>query len=281
MYCTIIECKSITRKQRMNCKNCNSKLNLKDNFCNECGAKIVRERITIKSLLSNLLVALGWDSNFFVTLRFLIYKPQMVIKEYISGTRKKYANPFTFFVISITISLFVFNQYSEQFIQMSTNTSSQQAEMTESEESGNVKDIKSKEIFGYKNQEEFGKAIMKFQMKYYNLISFLYIPLFTLIAFFVFRKPYNYGEHLVINTYIISITTFLGILLFVFSLLTGINILYYATFITFLYYSYAYKKINRLTFGQLLLKILKFIAVLAIVFVISIIIGFIYIIINK
>ncbi len=266
----------------MNCKNCNSELNQKDNFCRECGGKIVRERITIKSLFSNLLDTLGWDSNFFVTLRFLLYKPQIVFKEYINGTRKKYANPFTFFAIILVISLFVFSHYSEQFIQMSINASLQQTEMLESAISGDIKDIRSKEIFGYKNQEEFKKGIMVFQMKYYNLFAFLFLPLYTLIAFLVFRKPHNYGEHLVINTYIQGILLFLSVLLFVFSLLTGINIFVTGNLILlFFYYSYAYKKLNKLTFGQLFLKILKFIGILLALTVILLIIGVIYTIINK
>ncbi len=270
----------------MNCKNCKSELNPKDNFCSECGAKIIKERITIKSLFSNLLDALGWDSNFFVTLRYLLYKPQVVLKEYINGTRKKYTNPFTFFVISLAISLFVFNQYSEQFIQMSTTASLQQVEkMNNISLPDNSNENKGLNILGYKNQAEFQKAIMEFQLKHYNLISFLYLPLFTLIAFFVFRKPYNYGEHLVINTYILTITTFLGVLLFVFSLLTKINILFYATFFTFLYYSYVYKKLYELSFGRLLLKILKFIGVLLLVIIIggiiSILIGFVLVMIKS
>lgn len=81
----------------MNCKNCNFELNPKDNFCKECGAKIVRERITIKNLFSNLLDTLGWDSNFFVTLRYLFYKPQIVSKEYINGARKKIHKPLYLF----------------------------------------------------------------------------------------------------------------------------------------------------------------------------------------
>jgi predicted amidophosphoribosyltransferase len=97
----------------MNCKNCNSKLSENNNFCSECGAKIVKERITVKRLLSSFFNALGWDSNFFITLRSLLSNPQSVLKEYISGTRKKYTNPFTFFAISLTISLFVYNQYSD------------------------------------------------------------------------------------------------------------------------------------------------------------------------
>lgn len=262
----------------MNCKNCKSKITEDNNFCNNCGAKVIKGRITLKSLFSHLLNALGWDNNFFVTLRFLLCKPQVIIKEYINGTRKKYTNPFTFFAISLAISLFVFNQYSEQYIQMST-----MADLQQSEQSENVlipKNSKGFKFLGYKNQGEYMKANAKFQLKYHNLISFLFLPIFTLIAFFVFKKPYNYGEHLVINTYLLSITTFFGVLAFIFGLLTGINILFYSIFITFLYYSYAYKKVYELSFGQLILKILKFIGVLLLVIIvfgiISILIGYIF-----
>ncbi len=252
----------------MDCKNCKSELNPKNNFCSECGAKIIRERITIKSLFSNVLIILGWDSNFFVTLRHLLYKPQIVFKEYINGTRKKYANPFAFFAISLAISLFVINQYSDQFIQMSTMSNLQQVDENVSS-SDNSNESNGLKALGFNSQKEFNESIIEFQLKYYNLISFLSLPLFTLIAFFVFRKPYNYGEHLVINTYILSITTFLGVLLFVFSLLTGINILYYGTIITFLYYSYVYKRLYELSFGKLILKILKFIGVLLLFIILS------------
>jgi len=264
----------------MNCKNCKSEITENDNFCNNCGAKVIKERITVKSLFSNLLDALGWDSNFFITLRFLLSKPQVIIKEYINGTRKKYTNPFTFFAISLAISLFVFNQYSEQFILMSTKTNIQQTnELENVSASITNNNKKGLEILGYTNQIEFQKAIAEFQLKYYNIISFLYLPLFTLIAFLVFRKPYNYGEHLVINTYFLGITTFFGVLSFIISLLNGINILIYGSIFIFIYYSYAYKKIYELSFGQLFLKILKFIGVLLLVTIIggiiSILIGFV------
>lgn len=92
----------------MYCRNCKAELNPEDNFCNKRGAKIIKKRITVKSLMSNIFDALGWDSSFSVTLRHLLYKPQIVFKEYIKGTRKKYTNPFTFYTLSLAISLFVF-----------------------------------------------------------------------------------------------------------------------------------------------------------------------------
>ena len=257
------------------CKNCTLEINEKDSFCKECGAQIIRERITIKKLFSNLLIALGWDSNFFITLRYLLYQPQIVFEEYLNGTRKKYANPFSFFAIITAISLFVFSQYSEQFIQMSSNIDLKHTELIENTLSDNLENTKDIKMFGYKNENEFKKGLIEFQMKYYNLLAFLLLPIYTLIAFFVFRKPYNYGEHLVINTYIQGITTLLSVLLFIFSLLIGFNLFGSGIMILpFLYYCYAYKRLYNLTFGKLLIKILKFIGIFLLLMIISIIIGF-------
>lgn len=259
----------------MNCKNCNIELSNEDNFCNDCGAKVVKNRITIKSLFSHLFLALGWDSNFFITLRHMIYKPQLVLKEYIGGTRKKYANPFTFFAISLAISLFVFNQYSKEFIQMSIQHVKTQDSTTTDNNS------KGLEMFGYESQAEFTEAMLKLQMKYYNIVSFSMLPLYALIAFIVFRKPYNYGEHLVINTYLLSVTTFSSILLFLFNLLTGINIFTYAIFVVFFYYSFTYKKLYSLTFAKLILKTLKFLGILLLLLLVLVIIGFVSVVIKN
>ncbi len=260
----------------MNCKNCKSEITEIDNFCNNCGAKVIKERITVKSLFSNLLISLGWDSNFFITLRYLIYKPQIVINEYINGTRKKYANPFTFFAIGIAFSLFVFNQYSKQFVKLSAETNTKQSETTANFLSKIIGNPKKTIEFDYEKQYENQKIVTEKTLKYYNLISFLLLPFYALIAFIVFRKPYNYGEHLVINTYIQGILLFLSIILFIFSLLTKFNLFSSGIYILpFLYYPFVYKKLNKYTIGQTLLKILKFIGVLLLVIIISILIGFV------
>ncbi|MBI9056605.1 MAG: DUF3667 domain-containing protein [Labilibaculum sp.] len=47
---------------------------------------------------------LGWESNFLLALRYTLFKPQVIFSEYINGTRKKYANPFAFFALSLAIS---------------------------------------------------------------------------------------------------------------------------------------------------------------------------------
>ena len=253
-----------------NCKNCTLEINDIDSFCKNCGAKIIKERITIKGLCSNLLIALGWDSNFFITLRYLLYKPHIVLAEYIDGTRKKFTNPFSFFTIITAISLFTFSQYSDKFIQMSNDLSLQQTEITESALSSNKNEHSGFEIFGFSHNE-----IHKFQLKYYNFFAFFFLPIYTLITFFVFRKPYNFGEHLLINTYLQSITTFLSILLFLFSILFGINMFGIGILIIpFIYYCFTYKKLYKLTLGKLLLKTLNFIGIFILLLLIPILIVF-------
>lgn len=257
------------------CKNCTLEINETDSFCKECGAKIIKERITVKSLFSNLLIALGWDSNFFITLRYLLYQPQKVLKEYISGTRKKYTNPFSFFAIMTALSLFTFSQFSEQFILMSTYSNIQQTEVIENKLPDPLAESSIYEKYGYKNETEFNQGLIRSQLKYYNLFAFLFLPIYTLISFLVFRKPYNFGEHLLINTYLQSITTFLSLLLFLLSLLLGINMFGAGIIILpFLFYSFAYKKLYKLTFGRLLLKILKFIGIFLLLMIIPVMIGF-------
>ncbi len=258
------------------CKNCSIEINESNHFCSHCGAKIVHERITTKSLWSSVLKAFGWESNFFKTLRNLILKPQKVCSAYINGTRKKYTNPFSFYAIITACSLFIFSQYSDQLIELTSNPNLKSTELiqdTATEKDSKAKDVK---VFGYENEEEFKKGLMKFQLKYYNIFSFLFLPVYTLMAFLVFRKPFNYGEHLVINTYLQSITTLLSVFLFISSIFVGLNFFGVGIMIMpFLYYCYAYKKLYNLSFGKLLLKILKFFGLLLIILVLPILIGFI------
>jgi fatty acid desaturase len=51
--------------------------------------------------------------------------------------------------------------------------------------------------------------------QYYHIFQLLKIPFFALATFWIFRKKqYNYAEHLIINSYIIAMTTFLFIIAF-------------------------------------------------------------------
>ncbi|PIF02071.1 MAG: hypothetical protein CR996_01280 [Draconibacterium sp.] len=256
----------------MKCKNCNVEIIDSDNFCRTCGAKIVKERITLKNLFYNVVDALGWDNKFLLTLRYLLYQPHIVSSGFINGVRKKYANPFSFFVVTLTISLLVFNLFSDDFIELSSDVNIYQTEQHENSILSDKNSPKGYELLGFKSHKDLQKAINSKVLRYYNITSFLLLPLYTLLAFLVFRKPYNFGEHLVINTYLQGVLTFLSIVLFVLSLLTKINFITYGSFILmFIYYIFTYQKIYNLTLGRLSIKMLKFAALLIVLFLVVII----------
>ena len=89
----------------MNCKSCQSTLKSQDNYCNICGAKVIRNRLTFKNLFEHFSEQfLNYDNKFLLTFITLFKRPEDVIAGYISGTRKKYVNVISYFAIAITLS---------------------------------------------------------------------------------------------------------------------------------------------------------------------------------
>jgi uncharacterized membrane protein YvbJ len=81
----------------MSCKNCGLALIEETNFCTACGAKVIRNRLTIKNLLEHAVEEfLSIDNKFLITITHLFTRPEVVIDGYINGLRKKYMNPISF-----------------------------------------------------------------------------------------------------------------------------------------------------------------------------------------
>lgn len=99
-----------TQKKCLNCEHPFHKAS--DNFCNQCGQKRNGNIMSIgdfaKEFLSGLI---SWDSRFWRTLWDLISKPGKVAKNYTSGQRIKYTNPFRIY-FTISIITFMIQQVS-------------------------------------------------------------------------------------------------------------------------------------------------------------------------
>jgi predicted amidophosphoribosyltransferase len=73
----------------MNCKNCTYQLKTSNKFCPNCGAKIIHNRLTIKSLWGEISRQIfNYDNTFFKTVRHMFTQPEVVIDNFINGTRK-------------------------------------------------------------------------------------------------------------------------------------------------------------------------------------------------
>lgn len=89
----------------MDCKNCGAPLEDNAGFCSYCGARVITERISFKFLFKEFVdKVLSVDNRLLKTFLHLFYKPEVVIDDYINGVRKKYFNPLSYLLISITLA---------------------------------------------------------------------------------------------------------------------------------------------------------------------------------
>lgn len=237
----------------MYCKNCNTTLIETDSFCNSCGAKVIRNRLTIKNLFEHFSEQfLNYDNKFIQTFIHLFTKPEKVINGYIDGVRKKYINPISFLAISLTLSGIYFFFFKEKFSEL-LNTS---------------------DLYVTDGQQKLTVALTNFSTEYNSIIYFVIIPVLALISLVVFyNKKYNFTEHTVIYLYSMSLSSMVSIVSTVFILLiSSDNYLLLSSFIyvfMFIYHGYILKRIFQLNAKQLAIKTLIFIPLFFIVYLIG------------
>jgi len=144
----------------MNCKNCNANLSEDNNYCNVCGAKTIRNRLTLKKLFADFSEQfLNYDNKFLKTFICLFTKPEDVIDRYINGTRRRYVNVISYFAIAITITgveYFILNKFYSGFLDISNLST--------------------------KGLETFSNDIMKFVQEYQSFVLMLFVPVYAFMA---------------------------------------------------------------------------------------------------
>jgi hypothetical protein len=228
----------------MNCKNCNTSLNETDAFCNTCGGKVIRNRLTIRNLFENFSEQfLNYDNKFLQTFICLFTKPEEVIGCYIDGTRKRYVNPISYFAITITIAglqMFLISKFYPDGLDLSA--------------------------FVVEGQEQISNDWMKLFMEYQTILLMLMLPAYALISRIVFlkNKKYNYTEHLVMFIYILSQITLIMVIPTIISLALGYtmgNITPYTIILQIGFSAYCLKRVFNLSVLGIVLKTLLFLVV--------------------
>tara|TARA_Y100000385_G_scaffold172157_1_gene178267 strand:- start:85 stop:1158 length:1074 start_codon:yes stop_codon:yes gene_type:complete len=91
----------------MECLNCGHPFFGNEKYCPNCGQKNKNKKIKFKSFLGEVFNGFtSWDAKFWKTLIPLLTKPGKVSKDYISGKRSRYSNPFQFY-LSVSILFFI------------------------------------------------------------------------------------------------------------------------------------------------------------------------------
>ena len=250
----------------MNCKNCHITLEEHDDYCKSCGAKVIRNRLTLRNLFEHISETFfNYDNKLLQTFIQLFKQPEDVIVSYINGVRKKYVNPISFFGLALTLtglSIFLLKKFYMQHLDFSG-------------------------FFGDINfsQNAFDSSF-SFGLEYNSLIYVAFIPISAIISWIVFiDKKYNLTEHAIIYLYSMS---FLMVLMFFIAqialLLTPSNYMLFSLLLwplMFLYHCYILKRIFKLSLGSLIIKSMLFfilffvtyIGVSILVFVIMLITG--------
>ena len=170
----------------MTCRNCTNTLRTDFSFCPDCGSKVIRNRLTNKSLIHDFLERyFNLDNTLLMTLWHMIITPENVCGGYISGLRKKYLNPVSMLAISLTLSgfiLFLMKKIAWDGIDFSSISYLQ----TSSGGSG-------------------AEKIMASTMEYSSLVFLFYIPVLAFASYVVFnKKDYNFAEHTVTSIYALT-----------------------------------------------------------------------------
>ncbi|WP_461486364.1 DUF3667 domain-containing protein [Pedobacter sp.] len=177
------------------CLNCDLPLEESQKFCSQCGQQVKQRRFTLGHFFHEVFHAFTHaDKGILYLIKELAYRPGIVAQEYIAGKRKKYFNPFTFFLILAACYVLSGNIFSKPLSIADNRLPVQIAQITNKQQ----KTIAIK-------QYERGKQVRQFVKKSSNILAMLAVPFFAFYFWLIFKRgPYNYSEHLVANVMFVS-----------------------------------------------------------------------------
>lgn len=247
----------------MNCKNCQIELEPNNDYCSHCGAKVIRNRLTLKNIWVELSEKIfNIENTFLKTFITLFKKPEEVIGGYIEGMRKRYIDVFSYYALAITlvgIQLFVVRKFFPETM-----------------------DLK---VFMAGASSPPPDPNVDWIYDFYSILSLLNLPFYALLAKLVFvrLKKFNYTEHLVIFTYIVAQYSITNFSILITAAAFGVNFYLMGNILNVflvLYTAYVYRRLYPLTTRQIILRTLLFFGILIVFLLIFILIQFVYYYLN-
>ncbi|MBT8234728.1 MAG: DUF3667 domain-containing protein [Bacteroidia bacterium] len=237
----------------MECKNCKNPISDMVFYCEKCGAKVIRNRLTLGNLFGFVIESyFNIDNSFLKTLITLFTDPRDVIHGYITGLRKKYMNPIAFMTIAITLSGFMVILLQQRMGDL---------DLTMFEMGVNPEGM-----------QKFNQKVMNFTTEYSSLIFLLFIPVFAFAGWLTFnRNGYNLTEYTVVTTYalaqwsILSFPFSLAILYFYPQSYMTYSLVVSAIMVAVIIY--IIQMLNRYNWGSFLARMIAFLGLLIIGYV--------------
>lgn len=179
------------------CKNCGADSDGK--YCKNCGQETEIRRLEVKTIFHDVTHGiLHWENSILRTFRYLLLKPGGTVREYISGLRKSYVKPFSYFIFIQTVFVIIFHRMGEKYFAFASYS---------------VQDTGDNPV-----KAEQLQHMMNNYLNYFNY----FMPVFLAFYFFLFfrkKSGINYAESLAASFYWVGTTLVFSILLMILSLI--------------------------------------------------------------
>ena len=220
----------------MYCKNCEATVESSANYCPNCGARFIHNRLSVKILWEDLSSRfLDYDNTFLVTFAHLFTKPEQVIEGYLSGLRKRYMNPLSYFGVALSLSgilLFVTQKVADRI---------------------------NWDLFEQGLNPELTAKLTSIVFDFSSFIFLFFIPIFAFSGWLAFnKKNYFFSEFVIAFIFMLghwSIATFVPVLCILLLVPNHYMDLSFPSMVFMGGYAvYCLQRINRYPAGKLLLR---------------------------
>ena len=217
------------------CKNCGN--HFQGLYCNKCGQRVIKERNTVKHFFDLIFDSFDVKRGVLYTCKLLFINPGKLVNEYLDGRTKDYYNPLRYLII--ISGLFAIFMIGFDVLDKNIETTNELLELKNS-------DLKLQTI------------LIAYVRRYLNIFTLLFLPFYSLISKWVFKKyKLYYAEHLIINSFLFAQHTLIQILvIFVILFIPGLSKLLLVTgVVVFIsYYTYALRGVFKIKFFRSLLS---------------------------
>jgi len=217
-------------RENKRCENCSHFVEKR--FCPECGQENIETRQRFHYLFTHFFEDfVHYDSRFWRTILYLLFRPAKLTREYLAGKRNRYVPPVTLYIFISCITFFIPAILPERDSKEKNNTQ-QEIKADVQEETGN-KDTNSTQFENQKDNNgklvikadkglningkkiSFDQEKLKERMKHdFPKAVFFYMPVFAFwLWLFHSKKKWYYFDHGIYTLHYFSFTL-LSILLF-------------------------------------------------------------------
>jgi hypothetical protein len=244
------------------CKNCDYTFD--GNFCSNCGQKTNTKRLDWNYLKDEAKYTfLHLNNGLLYTSKQLLTRPGDMVKEFIDGKRVKHYKPILLVFVLAGVSTFLAHYNGDLMIMEKLNTPN------------------SKNAFSSK---DFSKVFGE----YYTLIQLLSVPIISVCTWLAFRKwGYNFIENIIINSFATAQLMIIGILFTPIKFLCANTSFLFISSAIIGFGSYGFniwlylKLYKDKDLGHIILRLLLVLFYVALLLIISIIIGVLFVLFIK